>query len=268
MEETTTTIVSETLSNTDVEKYASMIDRYGIGVVVAAAFIMIALAALFVLMRSYLKVQKQVQDQQNEMFKTILETLKQSTSNKTQDQSQPNNTHKDLIDTFTKINTPIRQVLEDVANNTGADRTSVYVFHNGINSTHGLPFVKVTCLTEVMRKGTLITRKTNIHNGLSVSMFDKSVPFLSKNEYVTVPSLDSIAEDYPVVNSMLETAGAKSAVFLGMYDADQNMLGFMITEFEEEKTSDELDITLVDMRDGAKSITPILDYSDYQKNNT
>ena len=263
MEETTTTI-SETLSNTDVEKYASMIDKYGIGVVVAAAFIMIALAALFVLMRSYLKVQKQVQDQQNEMFKAILEGLKTQSK-----QEQPREeTHKDLIDTFTKINTPIRQVLESVAENTGADRTSVYVFHNGTNSTHGLPFVKVTCLTEVMRKGTLITRKVNTHNGLSVSMFDKSVPYLSKNEYAIVSSLDSIADDYPVIKNMLDTAGAKSAVFLGMYDTDQNMLGLMITEFEDVKTEDELNITLVDMRDGAKSITPILDYSDYQKNNT
>ena len=256
----------------NVEKYASMIDKYGISVVVAAVFITIAVMSMFIIMKSYLKIQKQIQNQQNEvqqqiqnqqseMLKTILESLKGTKS------GEDDNTHKDLVDTFTKINTPIRQVLESVSEQIESDRISVYVFHNGTNSTHGLPFIKITCLTEVMRKGTLITRKASIHTSMSAAMFDKSVPYLSKHEMAIISSTDNISDEFPVIKNILDSSGVKSAAFLALYDSDQNMLGIMISEFEEEKSEEELNMIMVDMVSSSRTITPILDYSDYQKNN-
>lgn len=259
-----TTIVTNKTPSTsnEVSQYAELIDKYGIGIVIAAAFIVISLGVMFIMLRSYLKSQRIIQQQQQAMFTAILDNM---SSSKVQEQNEKKE-HKELIDTFVKINGMIRSTLENLSMQVGADRTSVYVFHNGTNSSHGLPFIKTSCLSEVMRRGTLVARKISIHQNLPLSTFDKSVIHLVtiQQDYIEDSSTD---ERFPAINNLLTSSGVISAAFLALYDDENNMLGIMITEFTNKKTAEDLDRILSIMKTESTKIIPVLDYADYQQKN-
>lgn len=260
MSTTTTEIINNASSTDTVEKYAEMIDRYGALVVIAAVFLAIVLAVMVIMLKSYLKTQSLIQTQNQTMFEAILDNLATSREEKTNEKEE----HKELVDIFVKMSIPIRSSLEVLADRLNADRTSVYVFHNGTNTSHGLPFIKISCLTEVMKRGTLVARKITQHQGLPLSTFDKSVIYLVSNQTGWI--LNNEEDDrFPSIKNMLKTAGVLSAGFLALYDDDNNMLGIIITEFATVKTEEEMESVIEAMKEESLKIIPVLDYADYQE---
>ena len=263
METITTTV--ESLNNTDsthgeVEKYAELIDRYGIMIVISAAFICLSFGIILIMLKSYMKTQNIIQAQNQTMFQTIIDNM----SARENKELVVREEHRELVDTFVKISTQIRLPLDSLSNAVNADRTSVYAFHNGTNTSHGLPFIKISCLAEVMKKGTLITRKITNHQNLPLSTFDKSVSFLVSSQVAWI--LDNVEDErFPAIKNMLAIAGVLSAGFLAMYDDDNNMLGIIVTEFSERKTEEEMKEIIEVMKQESLKIIPVLDYADYQQ---
>lgn len=259
---TTTTpneIANEATSAESVEKYAELINKYGALVVIAAVFLVIVLAVMVIMLKSYLKTQSLIQSQNQTMFEAILDNIASSKEEKTKDKEE----HKELVDTFIRMSVPIRSTLEILADRLNADRTSVYVFHNGTNTTHGLPFIKISCLTEVMKRGTLVARKVVHHQGLPLASFDKSIRYLVSNQVGYI--LDNDADDrFPDIKNILNTAGVMAAGFLALYDDDNNMLGIIVSEFADRKTEEEMEAAIDMMREESLKIIPVLDYADYQ----
>lgn len=258
---TTTEIANEATSTVDtVEKYAELINRYGALIVIAAVFLVIILAVMVIMLKSYQKTQNLIQTQNQTMFEAILDNLASSKEEKTKDKEE----HKELVDIFVKMSIPIRSTLEVLAEKVNADRTSVYVFHNGTNTSHGLPFIKISCLTEVMKRGTLVARKVLQHQGLPLSTFDKSISCLVSSQVGYV--LNNEEDDrFPAIKNMLNTAGVLSAGFLALYDDDNNMLGIIISEFATIKTEEEMESVIDVMKEESLKIIPVLDYADYQE---
>lgn len=258
-----TTIVTEIVTNDNGDKvshYAELIDRYGLGVVIAAAFIFIAMAIVTIMLRSYLKTQRILQQQQQIMFNTILENM---TQDKAKEQNEKES-HKELIDTFIKISGLIRSSLENVCNLLSADRTAVYVFHNGVNSSHGLPFIKTSCLTEVLKRGSMVSRRITTHQNIPLNTFDKSIMFMVANQCGYI--VNTHEEDkWPALINILKSSGVISSAFLSLYDNDNNMLGVIVAEFAEERSVDELNAAIKVLKRESSAITPILDYADYQQ---
>lgn len=257
---TTTEIANNAASPDTVERYAELINRYGALIVIAAVFLVIILAVMVIMLKSYQKTQNLIQTQNQTMFEAILDNLASSKEEKTKDKEE----HKELVDIFIKMSIPIRSTLEVLADKLNADRTSVYVFHNGTNTSHGLPFIKISCLTEVMKRGTLVARKVLQHQGLPLSTFDKSISYLVSSQVGYI--LNNGEDDrFPAIKNMLMSAGVLSAGFLALYDDDNNMLGIIITEFATTKTEEEMESIIEVMKDESLKIIPVLDYADYQE---
>ena len=257
---TTTEFANNATSPDTVERYAELINRYGALIVIAAVFLVIILAVMVIMLKSYQKTQNLIQTQNQTMFEAILDNLASSKEEKTKDKEE----HKELVDIFIKMSIPIRSTLEVLADKLNADRTSVYVFHNGTNTSHGLPFIKISCLTEVMKRGTLVARKVLQHQGLPLSTFDKSISYLVSSQVGYI--LNNEEDDrFPAIKNMLTSAGVLSAGFLALYDDDNNMLGIIITEFATTKTEEEMESIIDVMKEESLKIIPVLDYADYQE---
>ena len=74
---TTTTTEPLNTSNTieEVERYAELIDKYGILIIIAAVFLLMVVAIMALTLRSYLKSQSIIQEQNQTMFNTILNSI-------------------------------------------------------------------------------------------------------------------------------------------------------------------------------------------------
>ncbi len=258
----TTEIANEAASPDTIERYAELINRYGALIIIAAVFLVIILAVMVIMLKSYQKTQNLIQTQNQTMFEAILDNLASSKEEKTKNKEE----HKELVDIFIKMSIPIRSSLEVLANRLNADRTSVYVFHNGTNTSHGLPFIKISCLTEVMKRGTLVARKVLLHQGLPLSTFDKSISYLVSSQVGYI--LNNEEDDrFPAIKNMLSSSGVLSAGFLALYDDDNNMLGIIVSEFTEVKTEEEMKSIIDIMKEESLKIIPVLDYADYQEKN-
>lgn len=259
---TTTEIANEATSTNAVERYAELINRYGALIIITAVFLVVIIAVMMIMLKSYQKTQNLIQTQNQTMFEAILDNLANSKEEKTKNKEE----HKELVDIFIKMSIPIRSSLEFLASRSNADRTSVYVFHNGTNTSHGLPFIKISCLTEVMKRGTLVARKVLLHQGLPLSTFDKSISYLVSSQVGYI--LNNEEDDrFPAIKNMLSLSGILSAGFLALYDDDNNMLGVIVSEFTEVKTEEEMKSIIDIMKEESLKIIPVLDYADYQEKN-
>ena len=59
---------------------------------------------------------------------------------------------KDLMTLFGNIHKRLIEDCREALEILNADRTAVYVFHNGVYSSHGLPFFKTSCICEIIKK--------------------------------------------------------------------------------------------------------------------
>src|SRR5574344_1514475 len=59
---------------------------------------------------------------------------------------------------------------------------TAYVFHNGMHSSHGLPFYKYTCLSEVIRRDRGITQVINEQKALPLTMIDDNIAIMLNRE--------------------------------------------------------------------------------------
>ena len=255
----TTTIDNYSItSNTDeIEKYADMIKNYGPATVIIAVFIFVFLSILLVIVKNTLSVNKQIMKQQEE----LLEKMMEEKDNK--DKVQIPVKEKNIIEVFVKIDDSIKNILRKISDNIDADRLSVYVFHNGVYSSHGLPFFKASCISEIT-KGCEIAKKVNVHNNLPLSIFDDIIKALYKDGKLSMPTMKFIKNKYPAVYNMMIEAHTKSASIVAIYDNDGNILGGIVAEFVEEKEESELESITEVLSKEAPYLSPILEFSDYR----
>ena len=164
-----TNIISE---SAEISSYSELIDTYGPITVILAVFIVVLLITFSVIIKNMYNSNKQIMDQQKQLLDEFLKNKKNMSQ-----QSHPVK-EKNIVEMFIKIDDSIRSILKNIKNDIHSDRISVYVFHNGIYSSHGLPFFKTSCVSEVFGKNCGISKKVIEHSGLSLSLFHNSISHL------------------------------------------------------------------------------------------
>ena len=161
------------IQDTDIDSYSELIDNYGPITVILAVFIVILLITLSVILKTMHSSNKQIMEQQ----KRLLDQILQNEQNITKTVTQPPK-EKNIVEMFVKIDDSIRSILKEIKDDIHSDRISVYVFHNGIYSSHGLRFFKTSCVSEFFGKKCGISKKVTEHSGLSLSLFHNSITHL------------------------------------------------------------------------------------------
>jgi hypothetical protein len=263
--ETIITTANETAGNNPVESvedYTQLIHTYGASAVIIAVFLFVLLTVLIFILRNSQKTNNQIIKQQQELVNMIVDMAKRGESRETNPKpiKEPN-----LVEMFLNINNSIKDTLKDVSDELDSDRTSVYVFHNGVFSSHGLPFFKISCVCEIVKKGVGVIKNLKNHSGLPLQMLDNTISIVYKNGHMTV--VDTEDEDdqqnisCPVLVGMLKNNNIRSATGIAIYDHDNNIMGLLIAEFTELKSVDFLKDTTNYLIDKAPLLSPVLEYS-------
>lgn len=264
---TTTTIVENAQQYSgEVSEYSNLIHTYGASTVIIAVFIVVLLAMFAYILRSNQKTNNQLIKQQQKLVDTLLENKKDEEEVK-ENYSQRTTVIKepDIVQVFLDINSSIKEILKDISDEINSSRIAVYVFHNGVYSSHGLPFFKTSCVCEVIKKNCGVSKSINLHNGLPLQMFDNNISYIYKNGKMTIIDVDDedneLVHDAPVLVGMLKNNNIKSATGIAVYDHDNNILGILLTEFVELQDREFLNHVENVLIEKAPLLSPILEYS-------
>lgn len=272
-------ILAETADPEKVSAMASVVEKYGAGVVCIG----IVVTAFILLFKHMLK-------QNNDLLNRIIESQE---NNKSDNSASPNNNccnyrepmdkdelkdfiieivqqqvrilteekNVDVLNNYIKINDRVKPCIERIKNDFKADRVAAYVFHNGTHSSHGLPFYKYTCVSESIRRDAGITQVLNDQRALPLSMIDDEITLmLNRDGWFIIPNADTLIDSYPIVIGQMGRNKLKAAIGVSVYGPDQEILGFVVVEFKESQTCETLEGLVCRVKDRCDSLTSVFDF--------
>ena len=263
---TTILTVAETSKNdyvNDVSQYSDLIHTYGASAVIIAVFLIIVLSIIGYTLHNNQKTNNQIIKQQQELVDMLLKNKEEKEEETNDRQVKPR--EPDLVQVFLNINSSLKDVLKELSDDIGTSRISIYVFHNGVYSSHGLPFFKTSCICEVVEKNCGVIKNIKSHTGLPLQMFDNSISYIYKNGKMSICDVDidtdELVHDSPVLSGMLKSNNIRSASAIAVYDHDNNILGIILAEFTDKHDKEFLSSVENKLIDKAPTLSPILEYS-------
>lgn len=271
---TSTEVVTENVENianqdftSQIERYTQLIHTYGASAVIISVFLILLFLIVLYILKNNQKTNNQLIKQQQEMVDMLL-SRKNDTNVEQQQKDNTKIKETDIVEVFLNINSSIKEILKEISEDVDASRIAIYVFHNGVYSSHGLPFFKTSCICEFIKKNSGVSKNINTHCGLPLQMFDDSISTLYKNGRMSIVDVDDdendLVHDAPVIIGMLKSNNIKSGSGVAIYDHDDNILGVIIAEFSEKRESlEDIEQILINK---APLLSPILEYSGIYNN--
>ena len=262
----TTTVADAGLNNTnEVEHYTQLIHTYGASAVIIAAFMVILFTVLIFILRNNAKTNNQIINQQRDLVNMIVGMVEKGTKIE-EEKSKPKIVKEpNLVEMFININGSIKDTLKDISEELNTDRVAVYVFHNGVFSSHGLPFFKISCVCEVVKKNTGVIKNLKAHSALPLQMFDNTIVNIYRNGSMTILDSDDesneLVANSPILCGMLKTNNIRSATGIAIYDHDNNIMGILIAEYVSIKDEEFLKDATKRLTVKAPLLSPVLEYS-------
>lgn len=237
------------------------IDNYGSTTVVLAVFILIFLVVI-ISNNNYNKKFIENMIKSNEAYCNSIKEQNEELLEKIILNNSSNYDERDLASIFIKLNTALKQECQKTQRSLNADAVCVYVLHNGMVASHGLPFFKMSCICEWVKKGSGVSYRSKEHSNLPLNLFDTLVTGLFENgEYII--NVDEHANTN--LSMFLNSAKIVNCLCVAIYDNDNKIMGFITADFSYDiKIENVLEKTKERMIDLASTIKPVLDYSDYQ----
>ena len=262
---------SETVNTT-----AQMINQEGLGTVILALFIVVFLAMQYMQWK-----QAKADREANEVANTNLintfiaqhEKILNTIINNKEMNNYQLHEEKDLMALFGNIHKRLIEDCREALEILNADRTAVYVFHNGSSSIHDLPFFKFSCIAEFIARGSGSTSKMKAHNSIPIDLLNQIIDTLIRNGnfvHFKVNKNDNLSMDETLfLNKLLLQGTEKTCILYSIYDMENRCMGFIFAEFSEDRfTKEELKEKKVHLKYLAEKLSPILEFSNYYKKKT
>lgn len=252
---TTTEAANNTVD--EIDHFAELLNNYGVAIVTIAVFLAIVVAMFALFFKMIYSGQKNQAKQNELIINKLLATEKEV--KKCNDKKE-----KDLMKIFVKVDDSTKDVIKKISDETKPDRLSIYAIHNGVQTSHGLPFIKTTCVSEHIRKNCGIIRKGMDHVGIPLQFLDDSIKDVYRQGSLVIHNIEDYKSTYPVIYNMCKDTGIISGVGVAVYDQDNNVLGILVAEFVKLQAAVDLEILKDKLIEETTRLAPILEYSDYQ----
>lgn len=119
----------------------------------------------------------------------------------------------------------VQEILQDLAEHTGANRVIIFEFSNGTTNLIGLPFLFITAAAEVATPGlSLIGQR---HQRLNTSTIASFLIKLEKEGSIFIDMNKQIPEEYEVLEQLMRRANIQSALFYSIQGIDE-AIGFIV----------------------------------------
>lgn len=234
-----------------VKNLSELMSKYGIMIVVLAVFLVLFVIIILSMMYSNNKKNKDDMTNYQSLLNNLLEQNKELTENLKNSKEEieqiiPKPHNPDLVSTYIDINLALRNICKAMLNRVRCDRVAIYVFHNGNNSLHGLPFFKMSCIGEWSNRGGVIN-KGKIHSDLPLHMFSTIIDALYASGECIVTDIWNKRENdsnnlLDMKNELMEFVNNGKIKSIGMFairDSNGSLAGFSIAEFIDRDINDE-----------------------------
>ena len=269
-------ITSMNNTTESVNTTAQMINQEGLGTVILALFIVV-----FLVMQYMQWKQAKADREANEIANTNLintfiaqhEKILNTIINNKEMNNYQLHEEKDLMTLFGNIHKRLIEDCREALEILNADRTAVYVFHNGSSSIHDLPFFFFFCIAEFIARGSGSTSKMKAHNSIPIDLLNQIIDTLIRDGnfvHFKVNKNNNLSMDETLfLNKLLLQGTEKTCILYSIYDMENRCMGFIFAEFGEDSfTKEELKEKKVHLKYLAEKLSPILEFSNYYKKKT
>lgn len=150
---------------------------------------------------------------------------------KSDSQSDSDDYHKDIVGAYIDVNMAFKDASRKTLSILDCQRVGIYVFHNGNNSMHGLPFFKMSCIHEWTNRG-YNTLRGKSHTDMPLHLFNDFIEDLHNNGIYRSQDVSKSIENDPSLEEFIEFSHTKALYLVAIKDADGILVGFVIAEFE------------------------------------
>lgn len=142
--------------------------------------------------------------------------------------------HHDLVGAFIDVNMAFKDASRKALDKLKCERIAIYVFHNGNNSVHGLPFFKMSCIHEWTTRG-CGTLRGKYHTDVPLHLFNDFIENIWKDGYYRTGDVEKSKAEDPSLTEFVSFSNTKALYILGVKDENEKLAGFIIAEFEDIK---------------------------------
>ena len=269
-------ITSMNNTTESVNTTAQMINQEGLGTVILALFIVVFLVMQYMQWKQAKADREANEIANNNLINTFIaqheKILNTIINNKEMNDYQLHE-EKDLMALFGNIHKRLIEDCREALEILNADRTAVYVFHNGSSSIHDLPFFKFSCIAEFIARGSGSTSKMKAHNSIPIDLLNQIIDTLIRDGnfvHFKIDKNNNLSMDETLfLNKLLLQGTEKTCILYSIYDMENRCMGFIFAEFGEDNfTKEELKEKKVHLKYLAEKLSPILEFSNYYKKKT
>lgn len=254
-----------------VHTMAQILSDFGPVVTILAVFLILFLVIVLVVLKGFVDAQKKTQEANEKLIQTILsnsESLKQMEVDRRA--KEPKYDEKNLVDIFVRLNSTFKLDCKKYLEKVSCDRIGIYVFHNGTQSTHGLPFFKVSCISEFIRRGCGINSHIADCTAVPLAVFEDIIEVVHSYGFAIICNNFGDGEKKVLNKPKMESSSfyldkdrARTAIFVAVYDSYESVFAFVLAEYLEEIPDKKIDEDLEVLREFCARIRPTLEFSDY-----
>lgn len=239
------------------------INDYGPFAVMLAVILVLLIIVVGYLLKENRKAIAAEREQNNELIKAFMDNyFDEKTKSIEKDYDE-----KNIVDIFVKLNKSLKNVCELTLKKTQSNRTAIYVFHNGAHASHGLPFFKMSCISEKTTKDSSSNILMSDHSAMPLNLFDSIISSLYDNgEYRII--LDKTSDPSDLI--FLKGSKLKDCFFVPIYDSDDKMMGFIFNGYNTIDPSRDIlkeKDSLIELAMMAKPVIEFSKFQEYQSSN-
>ena len=250
---------------------SDFINKYGFPVMVESLFIIIFLSIVGFFIVSNRKFQEQVLAQNKDLIEGLIKKSKEEIANEKHEMD------KDLIEMFFKLSSSLKRECKNTLDVINANRTAIYIFHNGSVGMGGFHFLKFSCICEYFTRGSGSKSRMQEHANIPVSLLDDSIEeLITKGNYIVYTGTDSICDckecyvtkdrTNEIAYKILLKTEDESCIFYTIYDINNNPIGFVLSEFDNKAFNlEDLKSKREYLKHLAEKVSPILEVSTYYR---
>ena len=240
----------------DIGTLSQYINDYGPFIVILAVFLIIFLCIIGYILRA----NKKYIQENSELNRRLIDSL--LNVNKYMEDKQPHYDEKNIVDIFMELNKTLKNECDQIINKTRSDRSAIYVFHNGSCASHGLPFFKMSCVSESISKYSNSNIKLRDHTEIQLNFFESIVSNLYNNSEYRI-QLDKTSDPSDII--FLQNTKIKDCFFIPIYSDDNNMMGFVFNGYNMTDENRDVKAEHKYLTELARMVKPVIEYSNFQK---
>ena len=233
-------------------------------------FVVALFIAVIIITKMNTKYMKHSMQHQSENFDKFLKAVLEQNRKFTDDLltvisklelAKQNNKSEQLYAVFDKIKHIINDDLHNIMASIDANRIAVYLFHNGTHTPSGFSFLKMSCIGERIKIGSGVKEEISFQSQIPVNIFDDMYENLNQNgRYLINNDENTMAT---AKRQFISAAKIKYSQAVCIYDANNNVLGFTLAEFDHIYNKSTVDWEYDQLAEFCKKLSPIFSYADY-----